>query len=414
MFSPLERMVAFRYLRARRQEGFISVIAWFSLLGIMLGVATLIIVMAVMNGFRHELLSRVLGINGHLTISAGPAGLVDYTTLIDGVMTVDGVTMATPLIEGQVMATANGVANGAVVRGIRSSDFMARDILANAVKRGDLSRFDDGGGIIMGSRMAQQMGLTIGDSVKLISPNGTATAFGTVPRTKTYEIDALFNVGMYEYDSTFIFMPLAEAQIYFQKPDTVTAIEVLVDRPEIAPGLRTPIASVVGPTIRVQDWQRTNASFFTALQVERNVMFLILTLIIIVAAFNVISSQIMLVNDKAKGIAIMRTIGASRGMMMRIFFMTGSSVGLIGTTAGAVLGISFALNIEQIRQWIQSLSGTDLFSAEIYFLSQLPARIDSFETIAVVLMALTLSFLASVYPAWRAARLDPVDVLRYE
>lgn len=414
MFSPLERMVAFRYLRARRQEGFISVIAWFSLLGIMLGVATLIIVMAVMNGFRHELLSRVLGINGHLTISAGPVGLADYVSVIDGVMTVDGVVMVTPLIEGQVMATANGVASGAVVRGLRKEDFLARDILSDAVKRGDLSRFDDGKGIIMGSRMAQKMGLTIGDSVKLISPNGTATAFGTVPRTKTYEIDALFNVGMYEYDSTFIFMPLAEAQIYFQKPNAVTAIEVMVETPDIASGLRTPIASVVGPTIRVQDWQRTNASFFTALQVERNVMFLILTLIIVVAAFNVISSQIMLVNDKAKGIAIMRTIGASRAMMMRIFFMTGSSVGLIGTSAGAALGISFALNIEQIRQWIQSLSGTDLFSAEIYFLSRLPARIDSFETVAVVAMALFLSFLASVYPAWRAARLDPVDVLRYE
>jgi lipoprotein-releasing system permease protein len=414
MFSPLERMVAFRYLRARRQEGFISVIAWFSLLGIMLGVATLIIVMAVMNGFRHELLGRVLGINGHLTISAGPVGLNDYVSIIDGVMKVDGVVMVTPLVEGQVMATANGVASGAIVRGVRKQDFLARDTLANSVKRGDLSRFNDGQGIIMGSRMAQKMGLTLGDKVKLISPNGTSTAFGTVPRTKSYEIDALFDIGMYEYDSTFIFMPLAEAQLYFQKQKAVTAIEVMVTSPEIAPDLRTPIASVVGPAIRVQDWQRTNASFFTALQVERNVMFLILTLIIVVAAFNVISSQIMLVNDKAKGIAIMRTIGASRAMMMRIFFMTGSSVGLIGTSAGAALGIAFALNIEQIRQWIQSLSGTDLFSAEIYFLSRLPARIDSVETIMVVAMALSLSFLASIYPAWRAARLDPVDVLRYE
>jgi len=415
VFSPVERLVAFRYLRARRQEGFISVIAWFSLLGICLGVATLIIVMAVMNGFRHELLTRILGLNGHISVTAYRSEvLTDFDLLANSIRQVDGVVSVTPLVQGQVMVSANNLASGAVVRGVRSEDFQARDLLRDSVKEGSLDGFDEGRGILIGGRMAARMGLSVGDRITLISPQGSPSAFGTVPRMKTFAVAAIFNVGMYEYDNSYIYMPLAQAQVYFRYPDGVSGLEVMVQDADQALALRRDVAAQVGNRAQVLDWQRVNSSFFTALQVERNVMFLILTLIIMVAAFNIISSQIMLVNDKAKGIAILRTMGASRSMLLRIFFMTGSSVGVIGTATGAGLGISFALNIETIRQWIQSLSGTDLFSAEIYFLSQLPARIDSGETISVVVIALTLSFLASIYPAWRAARLDPVEVLRYE
>ena len=415
MFGPLERLVAFRYLRARRQEGFISVIAWFSLMGIALGVATLIIVMAVMNGFRHDLLSRILGLNGHITVASyQQEGLFAFDAIADAVRQVEGVVSVTPLVEGQVLANANGVASGAVVRGVRRADFLGRDLLRNAVGGDALEGFDSGRSVVIGSRMASRMGLRVGDRITLISPQGSPSAFGTVPRMKAYVVGAVFNVGMYEYDNTYIYMPLAQAQKYFRYPDAVTGLEVLVEDADQALALRRDVAAVVGAQARVLDWQRVNSTFFNALQVERNVMFLILTLIIMVAAFNIISSQIMLVNDKAKGIAILRTMGASRAMMLRIFFMTGSSVGVIGTATGAALGISFALNIEAIRRWIEGLSGAKLFQAEIYFLSKLPARIDSTETILVVVIALTLSFLASVYPAWRAARLDPVEVLRYE
>ncbi len=414
MFSPFERLVAFRYLRARRQEGFISVIAWFSLLGIGLGVATLIIVMSVMNGFRAELLGRILGLNGHVTITRYSEPLADYDRLAGVVRDIDGVVSVTPLVEGQVMATANSVAGGGLVRGVREADFRAREALAKGLVRGSLDGFDDGAGVIIGVRMANRLRLRVGDNITLISPKGTQTAFGTVPRLKAYPVLGVFDVGMYEYDNTYIYMPLEQAQIYFQVEGAVNALEVMVTNADDARRMRGVIGEAIGPVANVLDWQRVNSSFFTALQVERNVMFLILTLIILVAAFNIISSQIMLVKDKGRGIAILRTMGATRGMILRIFFITGSSVGVIGTVFGSILGISFAANIETIRQWIQGLTDTNLFQAEIYFLSQLPAKIDPDEVTAVMLMALILSFLASIYPAWRAARLDPVEVLRYE
>ena len=414
MFSRFEWMVALRYLRARRQEGFISVIAWFSLLGIALGVATLIIVMSVMNGFRQELLTRILGINGHLSVYGHTSKLVDYKNLASEIRTINGVISVTPMIEGQVMVTARGVAHGGVVRAVRPTDLMKRDIIAGNIKRGSLMNFKGKNTIILGERLAQKLGVRVGDKVTLISPKGTVTAFGTMPRLKAYKVGATFNIGMFEYDSSFIFMPLEAAQVYFKLPGAVTNLEIFSDNPDAAPRLGRDIMGIIAGKARVHDWQRANASFFNAIQVERNVMFLILTLIILVAAFNIISSMIMLVKDKGRDIAILRTMGATRGMIMRVFFLAGASVGTIGTLAGFVLGLSFAENIETIRQWIQGLTGTDLFAAEIYFLSQLPAVVDPSEVVTVVVMGLGLSFLATLYPSWRAARLDPAEALRYE
>jgi lipoprotein-releasing system permease protein len=413
VFDAFERMVAFRYLRARRKEGFISVIAGFSLLGIGLGVATLIVVMAVMNGFRQELLGRILGINGHVGIyGAGPA-IAGFDPLADAIRKLPGVVRAIPTVEGQVMATSQGGASGAVVRGVRPDDLMARDIVRKGMS-GDPELFRAGDAVMIGYRLAEKLGLQVGDTITLISPKGNATAFGTVPRMRGYTIAGTFNVGMFEYDSGFIFMPLEAAQTYFRLPDSVTQIEVFLDNPDRVTEVRSAIYRLATGGVRIYDWQQANASFFNAIQVERNVMFLILTLIILVAAFNIISSLIMLVKDKGRDIAILRTMGATRATIMRIFFLSGASIGVVGTLFGAVLGVSFASNIENIRQFIQAIIGRELFAAEIYFLTQLPAKVDAGEVISVVLMALGLSFAATIYPSWRAANLDPVEALRYE
>ena len=413
MFSQVERLIAGRYLRPRRQEGFVSVIAAFSFLGIMLGVGTLIVVLAVMSGFRAELLGRVLGFNGHITVQAGPEGIAQFEQLAERLRSVEGVLTVTPLVTGQVMATANEVASGALVRGIRPDDLTARRALAEHVQAGSLEGLTKDQ-IAIGSRMAYRMGVGLGDRLQLISPKGTPTALGTVPRIKAYEIGAIFEVGMFEYDNTVIFMPLEAAQLYFQLDGRANELEMMVEDLDRVWAYRDPIAAVVDGAGRLVDWQQANASFFTALKVERNVMFLILSLIIMVAAFNIISGMIMLVKDKGRDIAILRTMGATRGTIMRIFFMSGATIGVVGTIAGFLLGVGFAVNIETIRQWLQGLTGTDLFAAEIYFLSHLPARIELLDVVSVVAMGLALSLLATIYPSWRAARLDPVEALRYE
>ena len=414
IFNAFERMVAFRYLRARRQEGFVSVIAIFSLLGIALGVATLIIVMSVMNGFRADLLARILGLNGDLGVFAASGGLADFDAAAQKIREFPGVLRVTPLIEGQVMATSeSGGAAGALIRGVRQEDLRSLPLLADHIIQGSLADFS-GDGVAVGDRLARRLGVTVGSPITVISPQGTATAFGTMPRIKTYQVAALFNVGMYEYDNSFIYAPLAAAQLFFRLPDQVSSLEVFVADPDRVREEGRQIAAALGGHARIVSWQQANSSLFNAVEIERNVMFLILTLIILVAAFNIISSMIMMVKDKGRDIAILRTMGASRAMILRIFMLSGASIGVVGTLAGFVLGVVFTNNIEAIRQFIQKIIGTDLFAAEIYFFTRIPARIDSGEVAAVVIMALTLSFLATLYPSWRAARLDPVEALRYE
>jgi len=413
IFNPFERLVASRYLRPRRKEGFISVIAGFSFLGIALGVATLIIVMSVMNGFREELLKRILGLNGHLEVYATDSVMPDYDAAAGIVRGIAGVAQVIPVIEGQVMATVAGRSSGVVVRGIKPEDFRARPILADHIVQGSLDAFK-GDEVVIGNRLAERLGINAGDKVTLIAPEGRVTAFGTVPRVRAYTVAATFEVGMFEYDSSFVFMPLEAAQTYFRVPGAATSLEVVLKDPRRLRFVRDEITRLLNRPLRILDWQQANSSFFTAIEVERNVMFLILTLIIVVAAFNIISSMIMLVKDKGQDIAILRTMGATKGMIMRIFLLSGATIGVVGTLAGFGLGLAFADNIEIIRRWIQALTGTELFAPEIYFLSQLPAKVDPGEVATVVIMALVLSFLATLYPSWRAARLDPVEALRYE
>jgi len=420
IFSSFERMVAWRYLRARRAEGFISVIAGFSLAGIGLGVATLIIVMAVMNGFRAELMGRILGLNGHLGVSsATERSLGDFDAIAARLRGVDRVVRVTPIIEGQAMATVKGQAGGVLVRGIRSKDIQNHPILVKSIVQGDLSKFGVGpdglADVLVGSRFAQKFGVAIGSRVTLIAPESRATAFGSVPRIKSFRVRGLFEIGMYEYDSSFLFVPLQAARSFFRVGEgKVTTLEVMLTSPDDVKRVRPLIGNAAGKPVRMIDWQRANASFFNAIQVERNVMFLILTLIIVVAAFNVISGLIMMVKDKGRDIAILRTMGATRGMIMRIFLLSGMAVGIIGTIAGFALGLAFSLNIDTVKKGLELLTGSELFAAEIYFLSTLPAKVDPMEVVSVVGMALGLCFIATLYPAWRAARLDPVEALRYE
>lgn len=413
MFSPFERMMAGRYLRARKAEGFVSVIAAFSFMGILLGVATLIIVMSVMNGFRAELMGRLLGLNGHLNVINERALITNYDPIVDAISKTPEVTGVFPMVERQALLTAQGASNGVMVRGLSAESFSNKPVLSAGIKEGSLTNFKDDGAAI-GNEMAKKLNLHIGDKVVLISPQGKATPFGTMPTSRAFTIEVIFDVEMYEYNANFIFVPLQAAQGFFRTGTGVDALEIFTSNVANTDRTARRIADQLPQSMGVIDWKATNKSFFNALQVERNVMFLILTLIILVAAFNIISSMIMLVKDKGRDIAIMRTMGATRKSMLKIFILTGATIGVVGTVAGAAVGISFALNIEYIREFLQTLTGTELFSAEVYFLSKLPAKLDWSEVATVLGMAFSLSFLATLYPAWRAARLDPVEALRYE
>ncbi|MGF1624104.1 MAG: lipoprotein-releasing ABC transporter permease subunit [Alphaproteobacteria bacterium] len=413
MFGLFERMVAFRYLRARRSEGFISVIAWFSLLGIALGVATLIIVMSVMNGFRAELLGKLLGLNGHITVAGLMGPLTDHEEVAETLEAIPGVTLTMPAVEGQAMAMVNDRATGVLVRGITPGDFAVRPVLRDSLTGGTLEAFQPNT-VIVGYRLAGRLGLRVGDTITLVSPFFNQGAFGRVPRLKDYLISGVFDVGMYQYDDNFAFMTMPDAQVFFRTEPGVSYLEVFTQDPDDVDAMRAAVIRALDRQYRIGDWKTSQGAFVGALEVERNVMFLILTLIILVAAFNIISSLIMLVKDKARAIAIMRTMGASRGMVLRIFLMTGASIGVIGTALGLALGLLICDNIEQIKQWLESLTGATVFDPTIYYLSQLPAKVNPIEVVQVVGMALGLSFLATIYPAWRAARLDPVVALREE
>jgi len=402
-FAGFEWMIALRYLRPTRREGYVSIISIFSLVGIAIGVAALIIVLAVMNGFRHELLARILGLNGHAVVQSLYGNVANFDALAAKVRTVSGVTRVTPIIDGQVLASANGLNGGVIVRGIRRSDLQKLTTVSKSLSEGALAHFGGGDSVIIGARLAEKLHLIVGQQITLISPRGNVTPFGTTPRVKSYTIAVTFRIGMSEYDQSFIFMPLGEAQLYFNLGDSVNGLEVMVQDPDQINAEANAIAAVAGPYSRVITWQDMQSSLFGALQVERNVMALILGLIVLVAALNIISGLIMLVKDKAGDIAI-----------MRVFFIAGASIGVTGTLLGFIIGVVFCTYIEQIRQFLSSLTGTTLFDPTIYFLSRIPAEMDPREVAFVVILALSLSFLATLYPSWRAARLDPVEALRYE
>ncbi len=429
MVNSAERLISLRYLRARREEGLISVIAAFSLIGIALGVATLIVVLSVMRGVREEMIESIVGLEGHVTLSSTARGVESYRALAQRISAMHGVKSAIPVVQGQAMASANGVSAGALVSGIRPEDLAFKPLLTQKIVAGDTRAWQRGEGIMIGQRMAQRLGLRLGNRVTLISPEGRATPAGVVPRIKAYPVVAMFNIGMFAYDNGLVVLPFSEAQSFFklkdilpgaaaapEEPDSgrASSIEVLGDNADDAPIIAQRIADETGPAFRVDHWKSANAHIFRAVMVQRNVMFLILTLIILVASFNIVSSLIMLVREKRRDIGILRAMGATRGMVQRIFIISGMSVGVIGTALGIALGLLVALNTEHIQHWLESLTGNKLFADELYFLSSLPAKVDAGEVVIVATMALTLSFLASLYPAMRASKLDPAEVLRYE
>ena len=418
MLQPFEILIALRYLRARREEGFISVIALFSLVGIALGVATLIVVLSVMNGVRGELINSIIGLEGHVTVYSDNHGIADYEQTSSNLGKIAGVKYAIPKIEGQIMASHSGVSSGSMVAGFRAEDIDKKQLLKQKIDTDALTLFNAGQGVIIGSRMAEKLHIDVGDEIMLISPEGRATIAGLVPRVKSYSVVGTFELGMFAYDSGLILMPFSEAQIYFKLhengADSASSIEIVGNNPDSAKEIALQASQLLGDGYRVYDWKSSNNHIFEAVLVQRNVMFLILMLIIIVASFNIISSLIMLVREKGRDIAILRTMGASQNSVLRIFFMCGASVGIVGTFIGMLLGLMIAFNTENIQLWLEQMMGHKLFSAELYFLSHLPSKVDFSEVFGVLAMSIGLSFLATIYPARRASKMNPAEALRYE
>ena len=440
-FSRFEWMIAGRYLRARRKEAFISVISSLTMVGVAIGVATLIVVMSVMNGFRAELLTKILGLNGHFTVYPIESKFTDYEETVATIQNIPGVDFAVYFVEGQVLASGKGSSTGVTVRGMNEENLKKLKLLYGAAEQGGWDGWDQGKGIAIGYRLAQTLGVSLGDQVQIINPDGAMTPFGTTPQIRSYPVNVIFDLGMVEFDSFFMYMPLEPAQDYFklftevlrpgfeqldplasdaeidaayERINEATAAEVFIDNPDDTAVMRERIQSAPIRPVILNDWQQRNETFFSALQVERVVMFTILSMIILVAAFNIISSLIMLVKDKSSDIAVLRTMGASRGSIMRIFSITGTTIGVIGTLAGTGLGLLIAANAEALRAFVSNTLGVAIFPPEVFFLSSLPSKTDPLEVTVVVCMALGLSFLATLYPAWRAAQYDPVEALRYE
>jgi lipoprotein-releasing system permease protein len=410
-FSPVERLIAWRYLRPRRKEGFISVIAGFAFLGIALGVATLIVVMSVMNGFRHDLLGRILGFNAHIVVVGIGSNIPDYEAISARIRKVKGVTSAVPVVDGQVMVTSRTQTGGAFVRGIKPSDMRNHRLLANRITVGAIEKFKDDT-VIVGIRLANELGVVPGEKIRILSAQCIDTPFGCIPRVRTYTVVGTFNAGMSEYDRAYMFIPLESAQSYFNVRGQISNIEVTVEDPDKVNEAARGIVAMRLSNLRVRTWQDIHKTFFNALKVERNVMFLILTLIILIAAFNIVSSMILLVKDKTQAIAILRTMGATRATILRIFFVAGASIGVVGTLIGVGLGVLVADNVEAIKKSVEDLFGLPVFDPTVYFLSQLPSRIDGMDILRIAGVALGLSFLMTIFPAWRASRMDPVVALR--
>jgi lipoprotein-releasing system permease protein len=408
-----ELNIAFRYLRARKKEGFASVVAVFSFLGIMLGVATLIVVMAVMNGVKLELVNRILGINAHLSITSANSKIENYPQIIEQIKKIDGVKTVNPSVQGQVLASVNGINRGIMVRGLTANDLMKKELVAKSIKPETKNEFD-GFTAIIGTSFAKQTGSGKGDIVKLVAPEFTSSFFGSMPRNKDFLVVDVFDVGMFEYDSGTFFVPLNTAQKFFKLQNAVNIIEVEVNNLDNLDKIKSEIRKILPADLFITDWQEANKSFIESIKVQANVLFLILMLIIIVAAFNVISGMVMLVGDKQKEVAILRTIGASRTSIVKIFIICGSLIGVLGTIFGLLLGLGFAANIDEIRLFLESISGANLFSAEIYFLSKLPAQVKYSDVVNITGLALLLSFLATIYPAYKAAKIKPAEALRYE
>lgn len=413
-FAAFEWMLARRYLGSKRKETAVSVISIVSFLGIMLGVALLIVVMSVMGGFRAELRDRLLGINGHVIVQPDEMNLTDYDAVTARIDALPEVRHAFPLIEGKALGTGGEGGTGILVRGLRDEDLERIDQIADNITAGTIENFTQSDGVAIGSRLAASLNLGVGDDFTIVAPEGNVTAFGTTPRVKAYPVVAIFEMGMSEYDGLFVFMPFAEAQLFFNREGAAQAVEIyLEDADAVDPALPR-IRTAAERPVLIEDWRERNRTFFRALEVERNMMFIIVSIVVVVAALNIISGLLMLVKDKSRDIAILRTMGIAKGSVLRIFFMTGAAIGLFGTIAGTVLGLAIALNIKPLQDALDWLTGSQVWDPSVRFLTDTPARIDAVEILSIIAMSLTLSFLATFVPAWRAAKLDPVEALRYE